>query len=356
MILFILPSLSGGGAERVVVNYLLQLHLKGYTVGLILFKKKGPLLSLIPDTISVYNLGSNSLKRSFFPMIRMVKKLNPEIIFSTFGYVNVSLLAFRCFLPPKTKIWIREANLPSISLNNNPYPYFMKLAYHYLYRKADYVFCTSDLMRKELILDFNVPKVKIELLHNPIDEKKIRSSVEYIRRKNLKGWSFIASGRLTHQKGFDRLLLWFSKLNDSNNTLIILGEGVLEKSLKSDIRSLGIQKQVSIIGFVNNPWQYYAEADVFILSSRWEGMSNAALEALSCGTPIISTSSSGGIKEVQEKSKDESVVIIDNDEQFIKAINNLNFKKESSVNPSLLPKEYHLETSFLSLEGFILNS
>jgi glycosyltransferase involved in cell wall biosynthesis len=142
-------------------------------------------------------------------------------------------------------------------------------------------------------------------------------------------------------------------LNNSNNTLTILGDGPLKRSLKADIQELGIQNQVTLGGFVDNPWQYYAEADAFILPSRWEGMSNAALEALSCGTIVISTSSSGGIKEVQKEAVRNSIIIVDSGDEFIQTVNNLALKKESSINPSLLPKKYKLEISVLTLEKFI---
>jgi glycosyltransferase involved in cell wall biosynthesis len=308
---------------------------------------------MLPDEIVIYDLDTRTLKKSILPIIRIVRKLKPAIIYSTFGYINIPLLACRWLLPSGIMIWIREANLPSISLDNNPHPYFMKLAYYFLYRSSDRVFCTSHLMRKELTLNFNVPELKISLLTNPVDEENIHLNIAYVKRKNSKGLNFVAAGRLTYQKGFDRLLLWFSSLNNSNNTLTILGDGPLKRSLKADIQELGIQNQVTLGGFVDNPWQYYAEADAFILPSRWEGMSNAALEALSCGTIVISTSSSGGIKEVQKEAVRNSIIIVDSGDEFIQTVNNLALKKESSINPSLLPKKYKLEISVLTLEKFI---
>ena len=150
-IILILPRFSGGGAERVTLNLLNELCIHGYSVGIIVFEKGGDFLHLVSNDIPIYDLGLTTLKRSIPTLVRKLQQLKPKVIFSTFGYINVTLLAIRRLLPKKTKIWVREANLPSISLPNNPRPKLMFILYLLLYRRADKLICTSIKMKNEFI-------------------------------------------------------------------------------------------------------------------------------------------------------------------------------------------------------------
>ena len=353
MLLFILPLFSGGGAERVTINILLQLHSRGHSVGLIVFSKKGPLLEMIPDDITIYDLGTERLRRSIVPLLLTIYRLRPKVIFSTFGYINISLIFFRWLMPKKTEIWIREANLPSISLVHNKYPHFMRFAYYWLYNSSNKLISTSERMSEEFNINFNIPLSKISLLPNPVDEEKIRSSIKPFKYKESDGFNFVAAGRLTYQKGFDRLLFWFANLKDDSNTLTILGEGPLHNELKSTINVLGIQNQVTLMGFVQNPWHYYAYADAFLLLSRWEGMPNVVLEALTCGTMVIATADSGGIKEVKKQTLDGSVFIIENEKEFIQTVRCEISRKKTSINASLLPVKYQMKNVVSIIEGWL---
>ncbi len=352
-IIFLLPSFSGGGAERVTLNLLIGIHNLGRTVGIIVFDKSGPLLSMVPDGLPVYNLETISLTQSILPLIKKLWQLNPKFIFSTLGYVNVSLLAIRWLLPRKTKIWVREANLPSISLSNNPRSKLMTGLYWLLYRKADKLICTSVRMKDEFISNFSVSEAIIGVLPNPVDLDKIRKLALPVKRFDNGGICYVSSGRLTFQKGFDRLLHWFRKLENKKSTLVILGDGVLRNELVQETKLFNIQDRVKFIGFCNNPWKWYAGADVFLLSSRWEGMSNSVLESLACGTLVIATEESGGIKEIFEQKINNSVVVANGAQQFVKAMNSVKIKKQNYQSDSLLPERYKKENVIHIIEGWL---
>ncbi len=352
-ILFLLPRFSGGGAERVTLNLLTELCNRGHSVGIIVFEKSGSFLSSVSDDIPIYDLGTTTLKHSIIPLVKKIRQLKPKVIFSTFGYINVALLAMQFLLPRKTEIWIREANLPSISLSNNPKPKLMIILYRLLYRKTDKLICTSIKMRDEFVSDFLVPEEVIEVLHNPVDVDLIRVSALPIERFDKVGVCYIAAGRLVFQKGFDRLLRWFSKLEDKKSTLTILGDGNLKDELAKEAELLNLQDRVIFLGFCNNPWQWYAGADVFLLSSRWEGMPNSVLEALACGTPVIATEESGGIKEVTDDSETNSVNIATNSQEFIEFMNDVNIKKNRLLCKSLLPEKYKKENAIFIIERWL---
>ena len=352
-ILFLLPRFSGGGAERVVLNLLTGLHNRGHSIGIIVFDLSGPLITMVPAKVSIYNLGTVSLIKSIIPLTNKINQLKPKVVFSTFGYINVAVLAIRWAFPKKTKIWIREANLPSISLPNNPHPRVMTILYRLLYRRSNKLICTSIRMRDEFVSDFLISSSVIDILPNPIDVETIVAFSKVVKRFDKGGVCYIASGRLTFQKGFDRLLDWFSKLDDKRSTLTILGDGVLKDELIRETESLNMQNRVKFTGFCDNPWKWYAGADVFLLSSRWEGMPNSVLESLVCGTPVIVTEESGGIKEISEQKINNSVVIASGVKQFIKAMNSAKIKNQNYQSNSLLPEKYKRENVIRIIEGWL---
>ena len=352
-ILFILPLLSGGGAERVSINLLTGLYNRGYSVGIITFDKSGPLLSIVPNNVPIYDLGTFTLKFSILPLAKKLRQLKPRVVFSTLGYINVALLAIRIFLPREIKIWTREANLPSISLPNNAKSRLMIAFYKLLYKTADKLICTSIRMKKEFITDFSVSEDIIEILPNLVDVDAIRTSAFPIKRFDKGGVCYIAAGRLTFQKGFDRLLYWFSKLNDKQSTIVILGHGNLKSELIRESESLNLQDRVKFLGFCNNPWQWYMGADAFLLSSRWEGMPNSVLEALACGTPVIATEESGGIKEIINDDENNGIISVIESQQFVEYMGKVKIKDKSFVLKSLLPERYRKENVMHIVEGWL---
>jgi len=208
-------------------------------------------------------------------------------------------------------------------------------------------------MRDEFISDFLVPEKLIEILPNPVDLEAIRSAAFPVKRFDKGGVCFIASGRLTYQKGFDRLLNWFSTLEDKNATLTILGEGELREALVEQAQTLSLQTRVQFIGFCDNPWQWYAGADLFLLSSRWEGLPNAVLESLACGTPVLATKVSGGIQEIAEQCEAELVKVVEGEEAFVEVMRYAIVKESAGLLGSLLPECYLRENVVSNLIGLM---
>jgi glycosyltransferase involved in cell wall biosynthesis len=352
MIVFILPNFSGGGAERVALNIFLQLHNKGYPLKLVVFSNKGNLISMIPSGVNLINLKTNSLRRSIFPLLKVIYKIRPSVIFSTFGYVNLALLAFRSFMPRNIKIWAREANFPLESTKNNSYQKVIRFGYRYLYSKLDLLICSSEKMRNEFVLNFSIDKSITRILPNPVNESFIHSKIVPMQPREDDNILFIASGRLTYQKGFDRLIEWFSHLNNKFS-LMILGEGPLKDDLLQQIKSLGLSDRISLLGFRSNPWALYAAADCFLLPSRWEGMPNAVLESLACGTPVIVTKESGGVSEILEHVDSSAVKIVDTGDYFITEMSKIRRKERITNNFSLLPDIYKVDKAITIFEKWL---
>ena len=352
-LLAVLPNLSGGGAERVTLNLLNNLVEQGRQVGLLSFSEAGHLRKSLSRSASHHVLSKRSLRCSILPMVFAVRRLKPSIVFSTLGYVNVAILALRPVLPRRTKIWVREANLPSMSLPRNRFPRLMRWAYTLLYRRADLVICSSVIMRHEMTVEFGVPTKKVRVLSNPVDESEIRDRARSMPLPRTEGRRFVAVGRLVPQKGFDRLLTMFAELRDVNAELVIIGEGPLEQKLRLQAATIGIDSNVRFIGFTDNPWAYIATSDIFVLSSRWEGMPNAALEALACGVPVIATPESGGIAEVAAAAIPGAVILAEAGQPFIDQMKKVVFRPDCALAPSLLPPEYRAETVVNSFASWL---
>ncbi|HAC66277.1 MAG TPA: glycosyltransferase family 4 protein [Cyanothece sp. UBA12306] len=163
---------------------------------------------------------------------------------------------------------------------------------------------------------------KIEIIPNPVlFSKQIKSSSERLLTK----YSIIAIGRLVEQKGFDLLLKAFATLKDSYPewSLTILGEGSLRLELELLRDRLEITDSVNFVGRVKNPYDYLQQADLFVMSSRFEGFPNALCEAMACGLPVIATDCPSGPREIIRDGIDGILVTNENMEDLALAMGQL---------------------------------
>jgi glycosyltransferase involved in cell wall biosynthesis len=198
-------------------------------------------------------------------------------------------------------------------------------------------------MKNEFQNDFGLPERLLFILNNPIDEVRIRDRASPVCMSSNTLTRFIAAGRLTDQKGYPRLLEMFACIGEFEGHLTILGDGPQKLALQKNAVALGIAHLVAFRGYQVNPWAWFAGSDCFLLPSKWEGMSNAALEALACGIPVIATPEAGGIAELAEKSSLGSVQVVAAGEPFIAAMKRMRRRKERGLSRSLLPREHALD-------------
>lgn len=338
---FVLPSFAGGGAERVTLQLAAALHRAGIATEIVVLDGAGPLAPLVPPGAPVRDLGTPRLRRALPGLLRTLRQVRPAAVVSTLGYVSIALLASRALLPANTRLVLREANLPSLSLPNGPHPILMRHAYRSLFSRADAVLCTSERMAAEFRSAFRVPSERLHLLPNPVDESAVRQAAAAPRRVAGPGPRFIAAGRLTRQKGFDWLINMPTALPPSAH-LTILGDGPDRSKLQAIATRAGLRDRVAMPGFEHKPWPWYAGADALVLPSRWEGMPNAALEALACGTRVIATPEAGGIAEVMAAAPPGAIVIAEAGEPFVAAMRAVVPSLKDRPGTSLLPAGHDL--------------
>jgi len=351
-IAFVLPSFAGGGAERVLITLASHLDRDRFDPVLITLHAAGPLRSLVPPHLTVHDLGRRRLRGAMPRLAGALRRLSPAVVIPTIGHLNLAVLAMRPLLPRGVRLFPREANLPDQSLATVPLPGLFRAAYRALYPGADAVICPSQAVADSLAQDFSVPAERLVLLYNPVDVDALRQAASPVRRVPGVGARFVAAGRLTAQKGFDRLIDMFAELPATAH-LAILGAGPEEAALRARAERLDLGERVALRGFTATPWPNYAGADAFLLPSRWEGMPNAALEALACGTPIIATPEAGGIAEVAAKVPAGAVTVVPAGADFIAAMARVAADAPTAPRACLLPGEFRLAAACLRLETLL---
>lgn len=306
-IMFFLYTLSGGGAERTVVNILNHLDEKKYEVILVLgTNKNNDYCDFLSKNIRIKILNSKRLRYSLIRLIKAINEEKPDILFSTLNNNNIILLLAKTLTFKKVPTIVREANnrtkSGTVTIINKWMTYFF---YNYIATK---IIALSQGVKNDLVENFSIEEKKISVIYNPVDIQLIKKlKNENVEELNIKRKErlIIAVGRLVDQKDYPTLLKAFKIIASSkvNVRLIILGKGPLKKELKTYCEKLNIKNNVLFLGFKKNPYKYMKKSDLFVLSSKWEGFGHVIVEAMVTGTPVISTNCNSGPSEILEDNK-----------------------------------------------------
>ena len=315
-IIFILPDLETGGAERIVTTIANHLPRDKFSPSILLLRKEGSYLDLLKPDIEIIDIQTARIRNSLKPILLEIKRRKPDIVFSGFGEVNAYLALF-IKLFPKTKFIARETNVVSQHVTRKEIKFFYKF-----YNNYDKIIAQSDDMENDLVKNFGIRKNKLFKINNPVDvdfiEEKLKESerpAEFSHQyKNV-----VAIGNLSSRKGFDNLLKVFSRLKNQNILLHILGDGKDKEILLQMKEMLGLE-HVIFHGKKSNPYQYLKFADLFILSSRYEGFPNVLLEAGACGVYSIANSCPGGIDEIIIDQVNGEIFTIEDYDEFAEKI------------------------------------
>lgn len=308
-VLFLIPSLQGGGAERVFVSILRHIDRRKFSLALAVVDTRDSIYRAdVPEDVDFLDLQCSSVRQAIPKIIRLIWKMKPGVVFSTLGHLNLALAMLRPLLPDNIRYVARESSIVSHLSTAYNVPFWWFWAYRTFYARLDRVICQSRDMREDLIQTFGFPAEKAVVINNPFDGSYVREMAgDTLQTRVSKGEDgrgaiiyLVAAGRLTLEKGFDLLINAIGLCGDSRFRLTLLGEGPLRDELERLISINGLGEQVRLLGFKKNPYPYFAKADVFVLSSRFDGFPNVVLEALACGTPVIATPAPGGVREIIE--------------------------------------------------------
>lgn len=352
-IVFVLPALNAGGAERVLITLMNGLDRAAFVPFLVSVSAQGKLRGLVDPDIPFHALGDSARVGRSLPLLyRKLRELKPDIVVSTMAHMNFAVLLLKPLFP-QTGFVVREAVTPSFFMQRPGFSgKIIRCLYKWLYPRADLVISPAQIIIDEFRTGMGIDTENHDVLPNPVDVGEIRDLPPLPVRAD-RATSFVCAGRLHPQKGFDRLIEFLPFLPMTLDwRLTIFGEGEERKNLEELIVRHRLERRVFLPGHEETPWPHYASADAFLLPSRAEGLPNVALEALACGTSVIAMREAGGIGEIAAQAVPGAVTIVKDMPEFIAAMAKVKARRESSFRPSLLPAAYRRENvvaSFASL-------
>jgi len=345
-ILFFLQTLNGGGAERVTVNIIKGLDRDKFEVILLLVNREGVYLDLIPKDVSIYSLDSSKTLFSILKLRKKIKEIKPDIIYSTLYRTHIALYLALIGISHKPKSIMRMPNSPKLVLENRQISSINRFLLEIALKNSDLVLAQTPEMKEEIAHFHKIDKDKIEVLLNPLDKELIDKSIENVSNPFNRDYiNIVASGRITHQKGFDILIKAFAKLYDYNSKyrLHIIGadrEGKLKEYKKLSL-DLGVGEYISFLGFQKNPYRYYYYADIFVLSSRWEGLPNTVLENLYLNKIVVATKCIPYMSELIKEGENGFLAEVEDPKSLYNAI-----LKAEKIDKNSLKKSNLLEQNF----------
>ena len=309
-ILFVVESLAGGGAEKVLLNLIKNIDKDKFDVTVFSIIKTGVYIEEIQKychliyALDDYSKCKHSISKLLYRLkIKYIYKWNTKNVYKHFikDKYDVEVAFLEGF---STKFVSCSSNLKSTKYawvhidvlnNHNEDSHYKNLEEQKnCYKSFNHIFAVSNNVKGKFIEKFNLNNIDVQ--YNPVDSgeiiKKAQCQQNTIDENNF---NLITIGRLEEQKGYDRLLKIVKKLRDNNYTfkLYILGDGSLKEQFEKYIVENNLDNYIKLLGFKNNPYPYLNIADVFVCSSYAEGFSTVATEALILGVPIITTDCAG---------------------------------------------------------------
>lgn len=279
-------------------------------VDIVVAQKQGPYLSQVPNGARIVDLKAHRVLASLPGLVRYLSRERPHAMLSALWHANVVAVCARSMARVSMRLVLSEHSTATLSAANAEQrrarllPVFMRLTY----RKADAIIAVSEGVADDLATLLRMERSGITSIYNPIVTPKLfelaAEPVNHAWFANGEPPVILGAGRLAAAKDFQTLIRAFALVRkDRPARLMILGEGERRPELEALARQLGVEFDVALPGFVANPYKYMRKASVFVLSSRWEGLPSVLVEAMACGTPIVSTDCMSGPREILEDGR-----------------------------------------------------
>lgn len=306
-----IPSLANpGGAERVVVNLSKGLDARGLDVEIVTGEVDGAFTDDIPSTVATRRfrwprVPVAPVVGTLPGLVRYLNDRRPDCLISFMNQVNLVAVIARELASTDPTLVVTDHNNPELLVDErNPYYRKDRLIYRLappLYSRADHIVGVSDGVSDSLAAITGLPRERITTIFNPVVDDRLRE-----RQREPVGHPWLEDDELQvvlgakpeAQKNLSMLVRAFSRLEGTKNRLVIVGTGEQTAELERVAAELGVADRVDVHGFVENIYAYLSTADVFALSSNWEGLPTILIEALACGCPVVSTDCPSGPREI----------------------------------------------------------
>jgi glycosyltransferase involved in cell wall biosynthesis len=307
---FFLPSLVGGGAERVAINLADGFASRGVSADLVVVSGRGELAGQIPPGVRLVDLGASRVILGLPALVAYLRRERPGAIISFLDHAGIIALWARRLSGTSTRVIctvhnpLTHAAPKSLSLRSRVMPRFVRA----FYPSADAVVAVSHGVARGLSDATGIPLSRILVIYNPVITPGL---VAAAASAPSHPWLapgevpvVLGVGRLTRQKDFPTLIRAFAAVRRRHAArLIILGEGEDRPGLEALAGQLGVAPDVALPGFQDNAVAYMAASRLFVLSSTWEGLPTVLIEALAAGTRVVSTDCPNGPREILQDGR-----------------------------------------------------
>jgi glycosyltransferase involved in cell wall biosynthesis len=308
-IVLFLPSLVSGGAERVFVELANEFTRQGHAVDFALASAEGPFLAELVPAVRVVDLRARGVLRAVRPLARHLRAARPAAVLSGLEHANIAAVGARLWSRGGARVVVSTRGVPTmLNVEAGASSRTVLAIARFTYRFADDIIANSRGVADDMARHLHLSSDRIRVIHNPLDLDAIdaRAAAPVTHHFVAPGAPplVLSVGRFSPLKDFATLVRAFALLRARRECrLVILGEGVDRGMLESLARELGVAADVALPGFDANPFAWMRRAAVFVSSSLSEGCPNALMQALACGTPVVTTDAVGGSAEIVERGK-----------------------------------------------------
>jgi len=305
----LLPNLYGGGAERVSIDLADALASMGHQVEFVLLQAKGEFLTEVEGRHAIFDLNVSRMRNAIVPLARHIRKSSPDGLIAAMWPLTV-------IAPLTVKISRSQCSVLVVEHSTLSRQYARWGSFHHIalraslalgFRMADARAGVSSGVARDAASLAAYPTAGVSTLYNPIPLRLTASAQALAAAAGFwtrpQGKRIITVGNLKAVKNHALLLRALAALGDPEICLLILGHGSLEAKLRVQADQLRISGQVVFAGFHADPTPFYQTADLFVLSSDYEGFGNVIVEALGCGLPVVSTDCPSGPAEILENGR-----------------------------------------------------
>ncbi|MDM1491239.1 glycosyltransferase [Acinetobacter indicus] len=328
-ILFVLPRMVTGGLERVTLNLVKELQNRGHDCAFALRKAYGELLPEAEALCPVYEIGAKGLHQFVPNLSKLIRTWQPTHIVSALS--DIGFLTYLAIKYSGQKVfWAHGVHGTHHLIIAQP-TFIGRLRFRLdklfssvVYQKCNVVIAVSNGVKQDILKEFKCSTKKVITIYNPVLDSTDFKTEIIESHSNHDSPKIIALGRLTRQKGFDILIQAMQKVPKPWH-LEIWGGGEEKQNLQNLINISGLQEHIKLKGNTSQPLKTLRQANLFVLSSRYEGFGLVLVEALSCGKKIVATDCPHGPREILESGLWGTLVENENIEALANAIiKNLN--------------------------------
>jgi glycosyltransferase involved in cell wall biosynthesis len=296
-ILFLLPSLAGGGGERSVLTLAEGFVKRNWKVAIICATATGPLRGQIPKNVELIDLGAGRVLSALPRLARVLRERPDSVVFSSMSHMSaVALIAGRILSRHQGPMIVQEvARLVDGRDHQSRVKWFvLRHVMRRLFSRADCIVAVSDSIRLELEAAIPAVSPLVRVIPSPVNLALAAArGTELVTHAWLTGPRerpvIFGAGRLSPEKGFDLLIAALRRLHDAGGRqrLILAGMGAEANALKAQAARLGLAEDIDFLGHVDNPWSLMTAADLVVVPSRAEGFCLVLVEAMSLGSQVV---------------------------------------------------------------------